>query len=301
MRKQFSKIAIVAVFGLALTFNFSCTEKSESKSSSSSEDALSSADVSDLPSDGGNQTAANLSWLGSFGFSDDKGQRIIIRGDNIEGLDIAIGYGGAIAEINFSGIQEGTGENNFRDTEYNFKNLPGYIFSKTKGELKSGQTYFLTNQSLKQSIIPLIPTNISEHKYASVDNATIKTIEKQKNRKIVASQLLAKTAAGAKICLFTFERIGDDMLASLVYVDGNKTIYDDYPAEYNETSVWRVDDNGILGGFDVLFLANAPSGKGLMLGFTSGGPEGENAYIVMEKDGIFVHTQYHNYRYLAPD
>jgi len=300
MKKSISKIALMAILGFALAFIFGCDDEGDSKSSGSSEDALPLADTSDSLGDGGNKTSAN-SWLGSFGFSDDKGQRIIIRGDNVDGLDFAIGYGEAIAEIKFSGIQEGTEENNFRDTEYNFKNLPGYIFSKTNGELKSGQTYFLTNQSLKQSIIPLIPTNIGEHKYAPVDNATIKTIEKQKNRKIVASQLLAKTESGAKICLVTFERMGDDMLASLVYVDGEKTIFDDYSAEYNETSVWRVDDKGILGGFDVLFLANAPTGKGLMLGFTSSGPEGENAYIVMEKDGIFVHTQYHNYRYWAPD
>jgi len=316
MKNAISKIVLTAILGFALAFVFGCKEKSENKSSSSSEGVSSSSEAIFLPIDEinqveqGDQISDNsgcsnnefcIDLIGSFGFSDGKGERIIIHGENTNGLDIAIGYGGKIAEINFLGMQKGTDENNLRDTEQNFKNLPGYIFNKTKGNLKSGTTYFLTNQSFKQLMIPLVSTKTNEHKYASVDTETIKIIEEKKNRKIVASQLLAKTASDAKICLITFERLDHDMLASLVYIDGDKAIYDDYPAEYDENSVWRVDDKGILGGFDVLFLANAPEGKGLLLGFTSSGPEGENAYIVMEKEGAFVHTQYHNYRYWAPD
>jgi uncharacterized protein (TIGR02145 family) len=238
-----------------------------------------------------------LNLTGSFGFA--AGQKIIVQNkyaqNQDKGFDIAIGDGGIVTEIKFSGMQEETENGNGRDTEYNFNNLGGSIFEKTKGELISDNTYFLTKKPFEQSIIPLIPIQENE----SVDASTVKRIEKQKNRKIASSDLLAKTAAGAKICVFVFERKNDDMLASLVYIDGDKTIYRDYPAEYNEVSTWRVDDNGDFGGLHPLFLTRTD--KGLIMGTTWAAFESEGAHIYVEKDGKFVDTQFGGSRYWSPE
>ena len=52
---------------------------------------------------------------------------------------------------------------------------------------------------------------------------------------------------GRSVYLFEFEMKGDSALASLAYVTPDKIVYDDFPAIYDETSTWRVDDGGEFG------------------------------------------------------
>jgi hypothetical protein len=283
-------IMIVAVFAVASN---GCGNRGSSNQtvSDSRNDTL-----PDITSEQDTPTVEVLDLAGCFGFADAEGQRIIAQTDDksIQGFDIAVGHGGTVAEVKFSGMQEGTEENNYRDTEYNFDNLAGSIFEKTKGDLNSGNTHFLTGKSFERSLIPfIIPENGTR-----MDAETVKRIEKQKNRKIAASLLLAQTAAGAEIYELTFERKGDDVLGSLVYADGDKTVYRDYPATYDETSTWRVDDGGEFGGLNVLFLARTV--HGLIICVTWAAPEGEGTDIFIEKDGTFADTDFGYSRYWSP-
>lgn len=134
--------------------------------------------------------------------------------------------------------------------------------------------------------------------YKEVDAETVEKIEAIKNGKITESSLISETDENAKICLFVFERKAEDMLASIVYVKGDKVIFKDYPAKYNEMSAWRVDAGDQPGLFEVLFLAN--SDEGLLLGITWAAPEGENVYILKEVNGVFQETDLKAARYWAP-
>ena len=51
-----------------------------------------------------------------------------------------------------------------------------------------------------------------------------------------------------EVALLEFERRGTDALASLVVVDGNRTMFADYTAEFRREGedLWRVDDGGVL-------------------------------------------------------
>ena len=50
------------------------------------------------------------------------------------------------------------------------------------------------------------------------------------------------------IALLEFERRGTDALASLVFVDGSRTLFADIHAEFRGVGedLWRVDDGGVL-------------------------------------------------------
>ena len=279
-------------------------------------DDTNSIDAQDSETENG---IVHINSVGCFGFADwneltDEGYRIIVpeysKDDityNVAELNIAIGAGGTITEIEFLGWQNETAKNNHRQTGFNFDNLSGNVFHKTIGSLNPHESYFLTNEAFKDSLIPLMLTqeylpheNYSLYSYRiPIDSATVKRIEMLKNRKIVKSELLAKTLTGAQICSVTFERIDNDMLASLIYIDKNNIICDDYPAKEDGWDIWRVGAGDEFGGFDVLFLAHTD--EGLIMAVTWSAEEGEHAYILVEKDGIFANTQFDVYRYWYPE
>lgn len=261
----------------------------------------------------GNSEVVFSDLVGCFGFADGDGQRIIAeyypnspinngKGDP-QSFDIAVGTGEVSAELEFSEYQGETENNTYRDMSYNFDNLSGNIFKKTKGSLIADTSYFVTtNELFQNALIPLIPTldlsNDSREYYQPVDAEAIEKIEKLKSKRVVKSKLLALTETGAKICLFVFERLGDDMLASLVYMDGDKIICKDYPAVYDENSTWRVDAGDEPGLFQVMFLAR--SDEGLLLAVTWAAPEGESSYILKEDGNTFAETEFVWGRYWAP-
>jgi hypothetical protein len=233
---------------------------------------------------------------GCFGFTDETGTRLLATECDFQDFDVAIGGGKIAAELKFSGLQNET-EN--AENKQDFNNLSGNIFETTNGKLEKQTFYFISKKDwFKKSLIPLTNFYNSESSdYPTVSDETVKKIEKLKNRKIIKSEFLAKTNTDAEICLFVFERKGNDMLASLVYSDGNITISKDYPAVYDEISTWRADGGENPGLFKILFLAKTD--EGLILGLTWAAPEGENAYIYKEKNGVFTETQFENYRYWA--
>jgi hypothetical protein len=232
---------------------------------------------------------------GCFGFPDENGKRFITKCDDKK-FNVAVGKG-KIIEIKFSKHQKATENDNGRDTYYNFDNLAGNIFEVTEGELEQNHSsYFLSKKEwAEKALIPLKETGDED----AVDASIIKKIETLKSRKIVKSELLAQTETGEKICLFVFERVKDDMLASLVYVDKDKVIVRDYPAIYDDMSTWRADDGGEFSGIEVLFLAKM--GESLLLGIMWNGPEGGNESILIEEKGMFFETEFGGYRYWVPN
>jgi len=245
-----------------------------------------------------------------FGFADESGKRLITISDengsllsNPEAFDVAIGNNGEVLAIKFVKRQEANDKDSFRQTMYNFDNMEGYIYEAAEGAFIPNKAYWLTAGTNvgKDAFIKLNSTRVLDSNvdyYQSVDGETINKIETIKGRKITNGSLIAETADKARICLFVFERQGDDMLASIAYISDDKAVFRDYPAKYDEMSTWRVDAGDEPGLFEVLFLAN--SDQGLLLGLTWAAPEGENILILKEANGVFEETGLSVGRYWAP-
>lgn len=244
-----------------------------------------------------------------FGFADASEKKLITLPNgndslkNPEEFNVAIGNNGEFINIRFIKEQEPNDKDNSRQSITNFDNMKGYIYEAQDGQLAKDKTYMLSKDTTikKDALVKLVSTknaNSASNYYKSVKTETIKKIEALKNKKVKDSQLLAETEDEGKICLFVFERDGDDMLASLSYIKGDKVIIKDYPAKYNENSTWRIDAGDDPGFFEVMFLAE--STDGLLLGLTWGAPEGETAYILKEENGVFQETDLACSRYWAP-
>lgn len=245
-----------------------------------------------------------------FGFADESAKRIITlqpidhdKPENPEDFNIGVGNNGNIIRIRFVKWQDANEKDNLRQTMYNFDNMAGYIYEVESGEAISNEVYLLSKDSVidESKLIKLESTVVTDsytEYYKDVDDATVARIEAMKNRRVKKSDLLAKADDGAKICLFLFERQGDDMLFSLAYIKDDKVVLKDYPAKYDEYSTWRVDAGDEPGLLKVLFLAE--SDEGLLLGMTWGAPEGESVFVLKEEGGVFQDTELKNGRYWSP-
>ncbi len=245
-----------------------------------------------------------------FGFADESGKKLItVPGENNntpadpQEFNVAVGNNGEIVGIKFVKRQEANSQDTLRQTTYNFDNMAGAIYEAVDGEFIPNRTYMLSRASVlnEDVLIKLISTRNTEAEggsFKKADAETIGKIEAVKNRKVVESSLISETEDGAKICLFVFERKGDDMLASIAYIKDDQVVLKDYPAKYDEQSTWRVDAGGQPGLFEVLFLAN--SNEGLLLALTWAGPEGENEFVLKDVNGTFQDTGLKSGRYWAP-
>jgi hypothetical protein len=239
-----------------------------------------------------------------FGFADESGTRLLSYrvGTDPAMFTLAIGPYGEKVKIKFAGWQKrNEEEDNGRDTYHNFDNLDGYVYRSIGGKLKLN-TYYLTNETIiKDLLIPLSPTKDTvSWEYPKIDAKTVKHIESIKNRKVKWTKQLAVTKDGAQIGQVLFQRVGDEMLYSIVYIENEKILFMDYPATYDEISTWRVDDNGEPGTESVLFLARTREGA-LFLVTEDYGAEGINTNLLYEKDGSFIkHEEVSYYRYTSP-
>ena len=245
-----------------------------------------------------------------FGFADESGKYLItLQTENADSLanpqefNTAVGNNGETVGIRFVRRQEANSKDTLRQTANNFDNMAGYIYEARAGEFIPNKTYLLSQDSMinEAALINLKSTKDTESEveyYKKADPETIERIEALKGRKIIEDDLISETEDNAKICLFTFERRDDDMLASIAYIKGDKVMFMDYPAKYDEMSTWRVDAGDRPGLFEVLFLAN--SDEGLLLGLTWAAPEGENAFVLREVNGAFEGTDLKSGRYWAP-
>ena len=247
---------------------------------------------------------------GVFGFADESGKKLITLESetihtlaNPEEFNTAIGNNGEVVRIKYVKRQEANSKDTYRQTSHNFNNMAGYIYEAQDGILVTDKSYLLSKDSVisEDALIKLKSTRNPEAEsgyYQKVDAETIGKIETIKDRKIIDSSLIAETEDNTKICMVVFERIDNDMLASIVYLKDDKVVFKDYPAEYDEVSTWRVDAGDLPGLFGVQFLAN--SDEGLLLGLTWAGPEGENIFILKDTNGIFEETGLKADRYWAP-
>jgi hypothetical protein len=242
-----------------------------------------------------------------FAFADETGQQLITipseNGDEVEKPEqfvTAIGNGGDRIEIEYVRRQEANDQDNNRQSINNFDNMAGYIY-KVKGDgiLLSNKSYLLARGGVVSQGSLIDITSAEDGQYEQADADTIARVEGLKGRKVTSSSILSESESDQeKIALFVFERDGDDMLASIAYINDDKVLFKDFPATYNESGTWRVDGGDDPGRFEVLFLAH--SEEGVLLGIAWAGAEGENLFVLQEADGILQDTDIKGGRYWSP-
>jgi len=207
-------------------------------------------------------------------------------GFDTDAFTLAVGPYGQLWPIYFSHWQQEKWGNNGRENAYNFSNLPGFIFGQKDWKLSKNQTYLITDMGpLLDAVVAITPSGWRGN-YPPLDEETVASIEDYKERKIEWTQTLGLTQVGdGLIGLVLFEQQGSDMLFSIVYMDGEKTLFWDRPATYNEESTWRVGQGAEPGRFEPLLLARFE--EGLILILTWSASESEISIVLYEEDGVF--------------
>ncbi|MFD0712773.1 hypothetical protein [Paenibacillus sp. GCM10027626] len=246
---------------------------------------------------------------GRFAFADESGTKLLTTNndgaanedqDKLKGLNRAIGAGGQIVSVRYIGAQQATDQDNGRQTAGNFANLAGDLFELTEGQAEANETYFL----LPDAVLPkeaLLTVTVKSDR--TVDAAITKQIEKQKERKIESIWAIAEVGEEhpRTIYVMQFVRQDNDMLASLAVERQDGTLlFQDYPAEYDEFSTWRVDDGGEIseGMFSILLAAK--TGSGLLLGVKWMGAEGENVFFLQQQEDKLQDIGLRDGRYMSP-
>jgi len=245
----------------------------------------------------------NIDLLGNlFGFTNETGKLILVS-DQIEGtkdlqdINSAIGENGNVVAVKYLKTQKANEKDNGRQTSQNFDNQAGHIFEVTLGSAKGNETYYMINTS---EFNTMAVSKSREGDLSEMDSDSKEEIEGIKGRKILRSWEIGRIEPDRAVYLIFFEREKDDMLASIVVKTPVKLIFKDYPAKYDESSTWRVDDGGSIYPemFSVLFACETE--KGMILGIKWMGAEGEVTTLLREQDGTFEELEIEGSRYMAP-
>ena len=192
--------------------------------------------------------------------------------DNLNSYKYVI-YNEHYYPVLFNGAQlENEEENNFRDTYYNFDNLSGWLYRMQEGKLLENPeneydaiwgAVLLVDENYKNAttILDLKNRENGMTKVVAVSDDVQKAFENKYGRKIVTSCASAVFGENSEYQLVNvqFENKGTDALGVTALVEnGEIKAVKVFPATYDETSTWRVDDEGEFYGLwaDLVTLEN---------------------------------------------
>jgi hypothetical protein len=180
---------------------------------------------------------------GGFGLPDQQGARLLLLPDLVRPdlLKAALCAGGRMVPVQFE-RRQGESANNGRQTTGNFDKLAGSVFAIVGSTIDSAAPCFIASETLLSGSTVLgiaVPQGLG----ACAQRSRFAT---QRDRPVINCWPLARLGADKPVALLEFERRGKDALAALVLVDGTRSLFLDYPAEYKTEgeSLWRVDDDG---------------------------------------------------------
>lgn len=242
----------------------------------------------------------------TFGFASSEGTHLLLvdqqeekpeHNPKLTELNLAIGENGSFVKVRHVKHQARSDLDDGRHTADNFNNLEGELFEVIESTAVPNASYYLINEE-NFNIKALIGLNSVEPQEppASVTDEILQ----DRKRTIEHSWLLANSNVGQEIYLVQFERLEDQMLACLIMKDRDKRVYMDYPAVYDESSTWRVDDQGEISPTMFSFLFAAQSADGIVLGVKWMGAEGENITVLKQSGDRFIETDIISSRYMSP-
>lgn len=178
----------------------------------------------------------------AFGFTNENGNKVIAfeEGMNSQSLTNVIDNHGNNYELVYENIQKGN-ENGVNLIPSNFNDCAGEVYKlKENKKLNPDYSTVLVNAAFLETrkTLPIKSFNQPEQ----IDESNKLSIQNDKKRKIKQAWKIAEIN-NQPAFIVIFEPKKDSVLASLV-IGGEKLIYRDYPAKYDEGSTWRVDDGG---------------------------------------------------------
>lgn len=235
-----------------------------------------------------------------FGFTDSSGELILIHSPmqmDLSGNLSAVLSTGELVCLESLGYRENGSENNHRQTVYNFDNLPGYLFGLPDGKIASGRTLLLAEAGFLEERTSL---SVTGHPPVPLEEDLVARIEETRGRPVAESWSLAGIESGISIVMVRFEPGDSTNIASLVLVNGDELVFEDYiGGPMNDCSVWRVDDGGVFDPACFRIIAAFQTPQGLEIVRTWMGAEGESVAL-LEDNGPVFREVLTGYRYWAP-
>ncbi|MDQ3111795.1 MAG: hypothetical protein M3R17_18055 [Bacteroidota bacterium] len=244
MRKSIVPLAVALIF---LGCSNAQTENKTGNDSLTDSVKHSDSTTTNVPEfQSGNSDSLDAKGI-EFGFCNTQGNKVLLLADSLpknSGFSVIDADREISVLMAFRKKQIATSEDNGRQTEYNFENCDGYLF-EIKGRPADS----------KNSVVFLSPEFLTGRTYFKVTDVASKQlpaeirsrVEADKNRKIKNFRCLTSIDKNRSVYIFEFEAKKDSALAALAYITPDKIVYENFPAKYDETSTWRVDDGGQFG------------------------------------------------------
>jgi dienelactone hydrolase len=250
---------------------------------------------------------------GGFGLPDQRGGRLILVTSESdrdralthdtptlarpELLKTALCSGGRRAAVQFERRQVGSA-NDGREDGRNFDTLAGSVYAVVGNTVDTGEPCFLASEPLLAGST-VLSIAAPEGSGACVQPGRFGTL---RDRPVVHCWPLARLGPEAQVALLEFERRGKDALASLVVVDGSRTVFADFPAEFQGAGqdLWRVDDGGVLSPEGIKIVCALQRGSWYALGTAWAGAEGQLLSLWISEGSDRFGKVINDYWYQAP-
>ncbi|EIJ41270.1 hypothetical protein BegalDRAFT_0350 [Beggiatoa alba B18LD] len=234
-----------------------------------------------------------------FAFADTTGSRLLALGElnAPDKITTALCEGNRLLPVSYVQLQSGNNNrNSLRDIAQNFNNQRGELFLIAEGNTRPDSTCLLLNDNDKLALGTQQPIMMGV--YADCERAIIQRLTQQRQRAINQCWHLANVGKNGQIVVAEFQRQNNEMLASIIYVSPTNLIFQDYLANYNQSSCWRIDDSCKFdpGGFHIYSVFQ--SAQALYLILTWDGAEGQNAMLLKASNALFEAVK-QGYRYWA--
>ncbi len=222
---------------------------------------------------------------GAFAFPDEAGTRLIAVSDppDPSSLRIALCTGGRRFAVRFD-HRQAERSNDGRQTPRNFDLLAGSVFTVLDARVAATATCFLAAAALLESATVLAP---APPPTAAACTSADRRLASSRGRAVVHCWPIAHLGENRRIVLVEFARRGADALASLVLLDRDRAVFEDYPATFSrrDEDLWRVDDGGVLTpeGFEIVFVLRR--GTSYTIGVNWSGTENASLAVLVSGEG----------------
>ncbi|MBL1411316.1 hypothetical protein [Sphingobacterium faecale] len=238
-----------------------------------------------------------------FGLFDDSRKQLILiddeeRPSNVKELSYVWANEKAY-QFDFVKMQQESEDYNGRQTPDNFSNLPGAVFQLHE-KTSPGEAYaFLANDSFHKTrkAVAVKQNLVDAHK-----SNVITELKKSYQSPIKTIKLIATTAEKDSIFLAQLAPLADTLTVLLVAKSNTSpTLFiQEFKAEYNEMSTWRVDDGGQFPMEDFTILNVFRYNNKIELVTSFPGPEGGSfSFITPDKQNRY-RTLKEAYAYWSP-
>lgn len=188
--------------------------------------------------------------------------------------------------------------NDGRQTGRNFEKLAGSVYTVLGKAVDPAAACFLPSEALlaRSTILTISPP---DGPGACLQRERFGTL---RDRPVAHCWPLARLSGEKRVALVEFERRGKDALASLVVVDGARTMFADIPAEFRgpREDLWRVDDGGVLRPDGLQIVCALERGGWYALGTAWQGAEGRALSLWISERGERFTKAISDYWYQAP-